>query len=269
MSSILIIGESGSGKSSSLRNINGKEAILINSLNKPLPFRGGAKKFGNNIVFTDDPRVIIQKIYEAERNKKIKLIIIDDFQAIMTNAFMCSINDRGYEKFTKIGKDIWDIVNAANKCRHDLKVVLLAHSETDINGKIKCKTIGKLVDEKISIEGMCTVVLHSKIINGKYNFLTQNDGTSIAKSPIGMFKTIEIGNDLSEVINAFDAYYDEEDVMPSISLITKKQINELGELLEKNNISEENISIMLKNGNAITIDGLGSEYAQKCIDKLY
>ena len=214
MSSILIVGESGSGKSTSLRNLNGKETVLINALNKPLPFRGGAKKFGANAIFTDNSRIIVQKIHEAEKNKSIKLIVVDDFQAIMTNAYMSTIENKGYEKFTKIGKSIWDIVNAANGCRSDLKVVLLAHAETDINGKIKCKTVGKLVDEKISLEGMCTVVLHSKVANGKYTFLTQNDGTSIAKSPMGMFSTIEIDNDLVEVVKAIDSYYDEEDIKP-------------------------------------------------------
>jgi hypothetical protein len=214
MSSILIVGESGSGKSTSLRNLNGKETVLINALNKPLPFRGGAKKFGTNAIFTDNSRIIVQKIQEAEKNKNIKLIVVDDFQAIMTNAYMSTIENKGYEKFTKIGKSIWDIVNAANGCRGDLKVVLLAHAETDVNGKIKCKTVGKLVDEKISLEGMCTVVLHSKVANGKYTFLTQNDGTSIAKSPMGMFQTIEIDNDLVEVVKAIDSYYDEEDIKP-------------------------------------------------------
>ena len=215
MSSILIIGESGSGKSTSLRNINGSETILINALNKPLPFKGGKKKFGDNIVFTDNSRAIVSKIHEADKNSSIKIVVIDDFQACMTNAYMSTIEVKGYEKFTKIGRSIWDIVNAANSCRGDLKVVLLAHSETDTNGKIKCKTIGKLVDEKISLEGMCTIVLHSKASNGKYTFLTQNDGTSIAKSPMGMFPTIEIDNDLSLVIKTIDSYYDEGDLPES------------------------------------------------------
>lgn len=212
MSSILIIGESGSGKSTSLRNINGKECILINALNKPLPFKGGLRKFGTNVIFTDNSRIIVNKIHEAEKNKLIKMVVIDDFQAIMTNAYMNTIENKGYEKFTKIGRSIWDIVNASNNCRCDLKVFLLAHAETDQTGKIKCKTVGKLVDEKISLEGMCTVVLHSKVTNGKYTFLTQNDGTSIAKSPMGMFQTLEIDNDLVNVVNAIDSYYDENDI---------------------------------------------------------
>ena len=212
MSSILVIGESGSGKSTSLRNIDGKATILINALNKPLPFKGGKKKFGDHIIFTDDSRIIVNKIREAEKNKNIKLIVVDDFQAILTNAFMSTIETKGYEKFTRIGRSVWDIVNAANNCRSDLKVVLLAHSETDANGKIKCKTVGKLVDDKIVIEGMCTVVLQSKVANGRYTFLTQNDGTSVAKSPIGMFASLEIDNDLAEVVKAIDAYYDEDDI---------------------------------------------------------
>lgn len=212
MSLMLIIGESGSGKSTSLRNLNPKETLLINAKNKLLPFRGGTKKFKDVSIFTDNCKVIVSEIKKANKNNNIKAFVIDDFQELMSNLYMRKIFERGYDKYNEIGHDIWSITNAANECRHDLKVVLLAHSETDESGKIKCKTIGKLVDQKVSIEGSATVVLQSKVRDGKYIFLTQNDGTSIAKSPMGMFPDLEIDNDLNEVIKTMDSYLDGEEI---------------------------------------------------------
>lgn len=219
MSSILIIGESGSGKSTSLRNLDPKSTYIINALNKPLPFKGGSKKFGNHIFGTDNAQKITQVISKIDKEKpEIKIIIIDDFQSVMTNDYMRNSMERGFDKFVRLGKGIWDIVTAANTCRDDLKVVLMAHSDTDANGKIKCKTVGKLVDEKISLEGMCTIVFHSKVIDNKYVFLTQNDGISIAKSPMGMFKQQLIPNDLAEIIKEIDAYYNIDDVNEAAEL---------------------------------------------------
>lgn len=243
MSTILIIGETGSGKTFSLRKVNGDETILINATNKPMPFKGMKKKFKKNTIFTDNYKIIVNKIQEANRDPLIKSVIIDDFQAIMTNAYMSTIENKGYEKYNQIGKSVWSILTASNSCRHDLKIFLLAHSDTDANGKIKCKTVGRLVDEKICIEGMCTIVLHSKINDGNYVFQTQNNGISIAKSPIGMFNTLEIENDLAQVIKAIDEYYDEDDLIDAIKFanvddILKKiqecrTIEELGDLYNK------------------------------------
>jgi len=216
ISTLLIIGESGSGKSTSIRNLEPKSTYIINAQNKPLPFKGWAKMFGKNIFATDRSQKIASLIQQIDKEQPdIKTVIIDDFQAILTNEYMRNSAEKGFDKFVRLGKGIWDIVTAANNSRNDLKVVLMAHSDTDINGKIKCKTVGKLVDEKISLEGICTIVFHSKVIDGKYVFLTQNDGMSIAKSPMGMFETKFIENDLDKIIKIIDAYYVGEE--PDIS----------------------------------------------------
>ncbi|MFA5695942.1 MAG: AAA family ATPase [Bacilli bacterium] len=213
MSSILIIGESGSGKSTSLRNLDPKSTYIINALNKPLPFKGWSKLFGKNIFATDRSQKIASIIQQIDKEQPaIKTIIIDDFQAIITNEYMRNSAEKGFDKFVRLGKGIWDMVTVANNSRSDLKVVLMAHSDTDINGKIKCKTVGKLIDEKISLEGLCTIVFHSKVVDGKYVFLTQNDGMSIAKSPMGMFETKFIENDLNQIIKIIDSYYIGEEV---------------------------------------------------------
>lgn len=103
----------------------------------------------------------------------------------MANEFMKRSSEKGYEKFTEIGKHAWEIINESSFCRSDLNVFVMSHSDTDTNGKSKCKTIGKMLDDKICIEGMFTVVLFSMIVDNDYKFLTQNDGQSIAKKPNG------------------------------------------------------------------------------------
>jgi len=244
MSSILVIGESGSGKSTALRNLDPASTFIINALNKSLPFKGGNKKFKQNIVAIDNAIKIAAKIEEINlKRKEIKVIVIDDFQATMTNEYMRGAFEKGYDKFTRIGKGIWDIVNAANNTRYDLKVILLAHSDIDDNGKIRCKTVGKLVNEKISLEGMCTIVLHSKVLDGNYIFITQNDGVSIAKSPMGMFDSNIIPNDFQQIINKIDQYYDGEDVPEPLNDTIKQEyldkINIISSIDELNSLYKE------------------------------
>ena len=213
MSTILIIGESGSGKSTSLRNLDPETTFIINAKNKLLPFKNGTKKFSKNSAYTDRANEITSLINKINNSiPSIKCIILDDFQEIMTSEFMRSSSERGYDKFIRIGRGIWDILNASSNTRIDLKVFLLAHSESGEDGKIRCKTVGKLVNEKISIEGSCTIVLNSFNDKGKYLFATQNNGTNIAKSPIGMFEEL-MPNDLLLVIEKIDQYYSDEELL--------------------------------------------------------
>jgi len=218
MSTIMIIGESGSGKSTSIRTMDPKKTFLIQVINKPLPFRGVKKSFipvnkegkGNKLV-TDDYVKISQSIgWLGENRKDIKTVIIDDFQYIMSLEFMRRAEEKGWDKFAEIAAHIFKVIDTSIMARPDLNVVLLAHSTTDDMGKTKLKTIGKMIDEKITLEGMCTVVLHSKIVDEKYVFQTQGDATTIAKSPIEMFEDRYIPNDLKFVIDTIEKYYDED-----------------------------------------------------------
>lgn len=215
----IIIGESGTGKSTSIRNLDPKETFIINVLNKPLPFRG----YKNNYVkvspdgatgnyYSSDVyehiEIVIKKI-NAKR-PDIKTLIIDDFQYLMANEFMSRALERGYDKFSEIGKHAYDLLKLLPALRDDLDIFVLTHSEPNENGKMKVKTIGKMLDEKITIEGMYSMVLQTELTDGNYHFITQGDSRHIAKSPMGMFETRNIPNDLSFVKQKMNSYYNED-----------------------------------------------------------
>lgn len=216
---VLVIGESGTGKSTSISSLQPKETFIINVLDKPLPFKGYKKNYeridkdceNGNYYATDNYELIVRLIKKInEKRSDIKNIIIDDWQYVMANEFMNRATERGFDKFTEIAQHAWLIVNELSKCREDINCFVLCHSELDQAGKFKCKTIGKMLDEKITVEGMFTVVLHTKVLEGKYLFLTQNDGLHISKSPQGMFEDKYIKNDLLFVKESMLSYYNEE-----------------------------------------------------------
>lgn len=223
---IAIIGETGSGKSSSLKTLNSEETFIIQIVGKPLPFKGWKTKYKvfenpsstpeGNLLQTDNVPTIL-KVFEyiSSSRPEIKQIVIDDAQYIMSNEFMKRSAEKGYDKFTEIAKNMWLILNKASQLDNDLKVFLLAHEETvqdaNFNTKKKFKTIGKLLDDKITLEGLCTVVLFADVReNDKkeltYGFITNSDGTTTAKSPFGMFEEEFIPNDLQLVIEKIDEY---------------------------------------------------------------
>lgn len=207
--STFILGESGTGKSTSLRNFKPEEILLIQAVKKPLPFRS---KW--SIVSKDNPQGNIYQqddadsICHAMTKTSKDIIVIDDFQYVMSNEFMRRSNERGYDKFTDIGKNAWNIVTmAANLAAHK-RVYILSHTESTDLGKIKAKTIGKMLDDKITLEGMFTIVLRSQIINEQYVFSTKNNGSDTCKTPMGMFDDMYIENDLAAVDKAVTEYYD-------------------------------------------------------------
>jgi AAA domain-containing protein len=213
--SILVIGESGSGKSTSARNLDSSETYFIKVIDKPLPFKNKYKKTSGdkvgNLFISDNHAEIIKCINHInEKRPEIKNIVIDDFQYIMANEFMRKSDEKGYQKFTDLAKNTWEILNAIPYSRHDLLFFILTHSELDANGKYKAKTIGKMLDEKITLEGLFTVVLHSIVKDDRYFFLTQNDGLHIAKSPIDLFENRYIENDLLFVKTQIDSYYNQD-----------------------------------------------------------
>ena len=212
---VLVIGQSGTGKSTSLRTMDDKSTFLINVINKPLPFRGWKDRYKafsksdltGNILVTDDTAVIIKTLrWLSEKRPEIKTIAIDDFHYVMVNQFMRKAAEKGYEKFTQIALDAWSIIKTAQELRDDLTVVLLSHSDESETGNIKCKTIGRMLDDKITLEGMFTVVLRTIVKDGKYFFATKNSGHDTVKSPMGMFEAELIDNDLAAVVDAIQAY---------------------------------------------------------------
>lgn len=196
---VLVLGESGTGKSASLRNFDASEIKVINVEGKPLPFKN---KFE---VFSSDNYVKILKEMQATEKP---VIVIDDAQYLMANEFMRRATERGYDKFTEIAQNFWNLVNKVKELPKNQIVYFLAHIERDQNGNEKIKTIGKLLDEKITVEGMFTIVLKTNVTDGVYTFLTQNSGHDTVKSPIGMFPSIAIDNDLKYVDEKIRNYYE-------------------------------------------------------------
>lgn len=217
---ILIIGRSGSGKSSSLRNLDPKSTFIISVLDKPLPFRGYKKNYvpikgwddkEGNYLATDDWQRIIKCIQMIDKTRpEITTLIIDDIQYVLANEFMKRSAERGFDKYSEMGMHYWSIINSAMSCRSNLLTFFLSHNEIDNNGQSKVKTIGKMLDEKITVEGLFTVCFQSTIINDEYKFLTQSNGECSAKSPIDMFKDLYIDNDLVIIKKAIEEYYYED-----------------------------------------------------------
>lgn len=196
---VLILGESGTGKSASLRNFKAEEIKVINVEGKPLPFKNKFESFSS-----DNYVKILKSMQETTK----PVIVIDDAQYLMANEFMRRATERGYDKFTEIAQNFWNLVNKIKELPKDQIVYLLAHIERDQNGNEKIKTIGKLLDEKITVEGMFTIVLKTNVNDGAYTFLTQNSGHDTVKSPIGMFPNVAIDNDLKYVDDKIRNYYE-------------------------------------------------------------
>jgi len=203
----MILGQSGTGKSTSLRNLNPADTLLIQAVKKPLPFR--SKEWrpctkadpDGSILVTDNAPVIVGAM---QRTKK-PIIVIDDFQYILANEFMRRVldNETGNAAFAKYN----EILMTAGRLADSSRVYILAHTQEDDSGKVKAKTIGKLLDEKITMEGLLTIVLRTAVINGQYLFSTQNNGMDTVKSPLGMFADEHIPNDLAAVDAAILDYY--------------------------------------------------------------
>lgn len=213
----LILGVSGTGKSTSLRNLDPAKTLLIQCIKKPLPFRAGDWKIRTkaspegNIFQTDNP-VHIEK---AMRTSTHDIVVIDDYQAVMVNELMSRSTEKGYDKFTDIGKHAWEIFTAAGALAEHRRVYILAHTQTDDFGAVRMKTVGKMVDQTLVPEGYFTIVLRTEVQNGQYLFSTQTNGQDCCKSPIGMFADPLIPNDLKAVDDAITEFYGIEAVTPA------------------------------------------------------
>lgn len=200
---VLIIGQSGTGKSTSMRNFAKDKVCLIKSINKQLPFRG---KFDETYV-TDKVPEIIAKMKATKK----KIIVIDDAQYLMCNEFFRRATETGWQKYTDIGKNFYDILTATDSLADDVIVYFMLHIEKSEDGNIKIKTIGRMLDEKLTVEGTATIVLMTNVVDGVYSFQTQNSGKDICKSPMGMFKNYLIDNDLNMVDGIIREYYELSD----------------------------------------------------------
>jgi hypothetical protein len=210
----MILGESGTGKSTSLRNLDPANTLLIQTVKKPLPFRSNdwkpaSKENKNGSVFvTDNSATIVQAMQRTSK----EVIVIDDFQYLLANEFMRRVTDQetgngAFAKYNEIARHAWDVLMAATTLADNKRVYILSHTNTDDFGKTKIKTIGKLLDEKIVMEGLVTIVLRTIVQNGNYLFSTLNSGADTVKSPLGLFDDELIENDLAAVDAAIFNYY--------------------------------------------------------------
>ncbi|MBE6070027.1 MAG: hypothetical protein E7211_20415 [Clostridium lundense] len=201
---VLVIGKSGQGKSTSLRNFEENEISLINVSKKPLPFKKQFKK----VINTDDYNKIHQLLEKSSSNS----IVIDDASYLITNMFMNKHSTAGagnavFQLYNNLGDEFWRMIEHIKELPPQKVVYVIMHEERSEFGEVKPKTIGKLLDDKVCIEGMFTIVLRCLADKGRHFFRTQTDGMDVAKTPLGMFQDFEIDNDLKLVDNVIREYW--------------------------------------------------------------
>lgn len=223
---ILIIGETGSGKTRSILNLNSKETFIINVSDKPFPHKELFKNYkeltkenpNGNLIATNQANTIIETIkYVSDKRPEVKSLVIDDNQYVSSFEYFRRVYERDYyQKYTDIGVNMFNIIMSVRATRKDLKVFILNHldelaDEKGIVHKIKAKTLGRVIDNKLTYEGLFTIVLGTEVeeMNEKLThfFVTQSNGVTTFKSPEGMFETLKIPNDLQLVVDAIDNYY--------------------------------------------------------------
>lgn len=226
-----IVGASGSGKTTSIRNLNPEETFIISTTGKRPGIKGAKKKYPDFTIDKDTKKISgnfytsssvdkIRTVMQVVNQKmpQIKTLVIDDFQYLQAFESMNRVDEKGYGKFTDIAKHAYEILKDSMNMRDNLFVVVLTHSEnagTAEEPYEKIKTIGKMLDSVITLEGLFTYVLFTKVVKDandqpQYKFVTNSDGSCTAKTPMGMFNERLIDNDLKLVIDTINEYNNEE-----------------------------------------------------------
>ena len=195
---VMIYGQSGTGKSTSLRNFTNDEVAVINVSGKPLPFRSKLTTYD-----TDNYAKISSALGKIER----KSIVIDDATYLMVNEFMRTAKLTGYQKYTDMAFNFNSLVVQASQLANDKIVYFLGHSDIKDDGTEHFKTVGKMLDNYVTVEGKFTIVLKTVVQDGKYYFSTHNSGQDTVKSPLGMFADNYVDNDLKAVDTVIREYY--------------------------------------------------------------
>jgi len=213
---ICIAGESGSGKTTSLKNLDPNSTFIIDADRKGLSWKGWKKQYNKeakNYTQTSDAgkiKAILQNI--NEKTTHIKVVVIDTLNTIMIDDEVKRMKEKGYDKWIDLAQCVWELVSDAHLLRDDLTIVFLAHTQTERDDSgfyfTRIKTSGRKLD-KICLESKFTTVLIAKCVDGKYIFETQSRN-STAKSPMGLFEEFEIPNDLAEVIKRMEEFENEE-----------------------------------------------------------
>jgi len=224
---LCIYGDSGSGKTTSLRNMDPETTFIISTTGKPLSFRGWKKKYipfkidketktisGNYYVSSNWEQILKMLKIINSKLPNIKTVVIDDVQYIMSYEFVDRATEVGYSRFSEIAQHMMEILRYSEQMREDCTMVFLTHSDnvgTEIDPKYVIKTIGKLLSEKVTLEGLFTYIFFTKVEEGddgkmQYKLVTNNDGKCLAKTPMGMFEELEIDNDLNEILKVIKEY---------------------------------------------------------------
>jgi len=215
-----IVGFTGTGKSTSIKNLDSKETYIINTAKKELPFKGADKLYNQenkNYKEVDDIVEITRLLKTiSEKALHIKNVVIEDSNYMMSFRMAEKATEVGFTKFTILAKDMVDLFREARKLRDDLKIFYFTHPETiEDGGEIigyKMKTSGKMLDNQINLEGLFTICLYTHVEEAKdgvvsYNFVTNRFKKYPAKSPDGMFKDVKIPNNLQIVVDTINEYY--------------------------------------------------------------
>ena len=195
---ILLIGKSGSGKSTSLRNFTKEEVAVVNVLGKPLPFKSDI-----NAPKCDDYATILKAIATTKK----KTIVIDDANYLITNEFMNQSTVKGFDKYNTMANNFFNLINGIKNIEGGKTVYLIMHEDSDDEGNVKPKTIGKLLDDKVNIQGMFTICIRAMYNNGNYIFRLKTNGSDCVKTPFGMFDDEEMENDLKAFDKVVREYY--------------------------------------------------------------
>ena len=196
---VMIYGQSGTGKSTSLRNFKPEQVSIVNVQGKPFPFRFNGLKG----AVSDDYGAISKLLRQTPKQS----IVIDDATYLMADEFVRTAKQTGYQKFTEMAANFKGLLDLARSLPDNKVVYIMGHMERDNDGNEKFKTIGKMLDEKICVEGMFTIALKTVVQDGRYYFSTQNTGSDVSKSPMGMFDAPLIDNDLAMVDKTIREYY--------------------------------------------------------------
>lgn len=216
---IAIAGPSGSGKSTAIQYLDPKETYLINVSGKRLPFKGSSKLYNTDNKNYYEPLSIEDTINKikivAEKALHVKEIVIDDSNYLQTFNMMAKALETGYTKFTVLARDVVRLIQESKKLRDDLIIYYISHTEAVQDGEdivsYKLKTLGKMIDNQVVMEGLFTVILYTNVEckgdDCKYQFITNRYGKYLAKSPSGMFKDLKIDNNLKIVSDTIREYY--------------------------------------------------------------
>lgn len=211
---ICVMGESGSGKTTSMRNLNPDTTLYIDCDKKGLSWRGWRNQYNmekKNYLVTDFPtsaKQMLERINTEEQFKHIKVCVVDTINGLMVADEMRRTKEKGYDKWQDLAQCIYDLIDYALVMRDDLTVIFVAHTQTDHdeNGYMftRIKTSGRKLD-KITLESKFSTVLLSKCVDGRYMFETQAN-FSTAKSPMGAFEEKEVENDITKIIKALEEF---------------------------------------------------------------